>query len=219
MTTIWQQINHSAAQVVDTVRESLVQIVSDAGGIGAGTIWQADGLVITNAHVIMGREERRNLRVLLHNGESYPATVIAYDRKRDIAALAIDAQNLPAIQPGNSSQLVNGQYVMAIGHPWGVLDAVTGGVVITTGDTLPELSGEQAWIALDMKMRPGHSGGALFNSMGQLVGVNTMIMGHEVSLAIPVDDVKAFLKQVFAHPNMQPQVASDAPQTPAPTIV
>jgi len=83
---------------------------------------------------------------------------------------------------------------MAAGHPWGVVDALTGGVVIGMGANLPEQFDDREWLALDMKMRPGHSGGPLVNSAGQLVGINTLIRGPEVSFAIPVHVVKAFLK-------------------------
>ena len=204
MATIWESINEAAAQAVDTVRASLVQIVSDEGNLGAGTIWQSDGLILTNAHVVMEREKRRNLQVVLYTGERYPAKLIAADRERDLAALAIEASDLPTIAVGHSSSLYPGAWLMAIGHPFGVLDAITGGIVIATGAKLPEVQDNRHWIALDMKMRPGHSGGPLFNGAGEIVGVNTMIMGPEVSFAVPVDEVKAFLKEAMAnHPQAQ----------------
>lgn len=193
MPNIWQDINDAAAETVSNVRESLVIIKSEAGNIGAGTIWHSDGLIITNAHVVMGRHQPRNLEIVLQNGAHYPAEILVADEKLDIAALAIEASNLPTIDIGNSSDLHPGHWLMAIGHPWGVLDAITAGVVIGTGDKLPEVPAERDWIALDMKMRPGHSGGPLFNQTGQIVGINTMIQGPEVSFAIPVDVVKKFL--------------------------
>lgn len=198
MTNIWQHINDAASDAVNTVQQSLVQIVTENDGIGAGTIWQADGLVITNAHVVIERgRQRRHLEVVLQNGERYPAQILVADEKLDIAALAIPAHNLPTIQIGNSSTLEAGQWLMAIGHPWGMLDALTAGVVIGTGDKLPEVGDTRDWIALDMKMRPGHSGGPLFNHAGEIVGINTMIRGPEVSFAVPVDVVKAFLKNTI----------------------
>jgi serine protease Do len=218
MSTIWQTINEEAAQTVDTVRASLVQIMSDEGNIGAGTIWQSDGLILTNAHVVMGREKRRNLQVVLQNGEQYPAKLIAADRERDLAALAIEARDLPTIAVGHSSALYPGAWLMAIGHPFGVLDAITAGIVIATGEKLPEVQDNRHWIALDMQMRPGHSGGPLFNSAGEIVGVNTMIMGPEVSFAVPVDEVKAFLKEAIAnHP--QAQAAADDPQSKSSDVI
>jgi serine protease Do len=195
MSTIWQQINDDAAESVTKVRHSLVQILSDEGGIGAGTIWHSDGLVITNAHVASSRDKERKLRVMLQSGLSYPAQIIAIDTERDIAALAIEAHDLPAIAIGSSADLQAGEWLMASGHPWGILDALTAGVVIGTGEKLPEVGDDKNWIALDMKMRPGHSGGPLFNEAGEIVGINTMIRGPEVSFAVPVDEVKSFLNE------------------------
>lgn len=193
MSNIWQDINDVAATVVAHVRQSLVVIRSEQGNIGAGTIWHRDGLIITNAHVVMGRYQPRELEIVLQNGDQYPARILVADEKLDIAALAIEASDLTTIDIGNSSDLHPGQWLMAIGHPWGVLDAITAGVVIGTGNNLQEAPLEGDWIALDMKMRPGHSGGALFNQDGQIVGINTMIQGPEVSFAVPVNVVKQFL--------------------------
>lgn len=195
MSTIWQQINNSAALMIETVRQSLVQIRSDEGSIGAGTIWHSDGLIITNAHVVMDRHRQRDLWVTLSNDEDYEAQLLAYDQHADLAALAIDGHDFPTIQIGDSHALKAGQYVMAAGHPWGVVDALTAGIVIGMGANLPEQFDDREWLALDMKMRPGHSGGPLVNSAGQLVGINTLIRGPEVSFAIPVHIVKAFLKE------------------------
>jgi serine protease Do len=214
MSSIWQEINDAAAEAVTKVRESLVQIVSDEGNIGAGTIWHSEGLVITNAHVAASREEHRKLRVMLQTGESYPAQIIAIDKERDLAALAIEAKNLPTIAIGSSANLHAGEWLMANGHPWGILDALTAGIVIGTGEKLPEVDDNKVWIALDMKMRPGHSGGPLFNQAGEIVGINTMIRGPEVSFAVPVDEVKSFLSEsigdfVLAKPKPAPEDASE----------
>lgn len=219
MMSIWQQINNAAASAVDEVRESLVQIVSEEGGIGAGTIWHSDGLIVTNAHVVLGRHVRRGLRVILQTGDVHNATILATDTDRDIAALAIHAQGLPAIKVGNSRDLRPGQWLSAIGHPWGVQDSITAGVVIGTGDKLPEVGDKREWLALDMKMRPGHSGGALFNSAGELVGLNTMIRGPQVSFAVPVDEIKQFLKETIGTYQAPAQAASIVPDTPDVLIV
>lgn len=219
--SIWQEINDHAADAVETVRAALVQIASEEGSIGAGTIWHADGLVLTNAHVVLdartGRQ-RRDLTVITQEGERYPATVLASDARRDLAALAISTQGLPTVRIGESRTLTPGTWLMAIGHPWGVLDALTGGIVIGTGDRLPEVGDEREWIALDMKMRPGHSGGPLFNAAGEIVGINTMIRGPEVSFAVPVDVVKAFLRETIGRYQAPAQAASET-TTPRLTFV
>jgi len=195
---IWHKLNQTAADAVSGVRAALVQIRSEGGGIGAGTIWHPDGMIITSAHVIAGRRGlRRSLEVELADGDIYPAQVMAYDLQTDIAALAIDASNLPSVHIGHSSRLKPGQYLMALGHPFGVLDALTAGVVIGQGDKLPEVTDGREWVALDMRMRPGHSGGPLFTPQGEVVGINTLIRGPGVSFAVPVDVVKRFLKSTI----------------------
>lgn len=198
MTSIWEAVNNAAADAVEQVNQALVQIRSQEGDIGAGTVWHSDGLIVTNAHVVLARQGPRRLEVITPtDGAVYRAQILAADRRRDLAALAIPAQHLPTVRIGRSRELRPGQFLMALGHPWGVLDALTAGVVIGTGDRLPEQADGRDWIALDMKMRPGHSGGPLFNTAGELVGINTMIRGPEVSFAVPVDEVKAFLKETI----------------------
>lgn len=191
-----QQLNDALADTIDTVCASLVQIVNGRGA-GAGTIWHADGLIITNAHVVRGRH---GLHVVLPDGRRLPATVIAYDEALDLAALSVPASGLPTIELGDSRALKPGQWVMAVGHPWGVRGAVTSGVVIGVGAQLPEVGEAQPgreWIALDLHMRPGHSGGPVVDANGRLVGINTMITGPDVGFAIPVHTVKRFLKETL----------------------
>lgn len=196
MSNILQQLNDALADTVDQVHHSLVQI-SNGRGAGAGTIWHNEGLIITNAHVIHGHQQ---LNVTLPDARTLPAQVIAYDESLDLAALAVEAHDLPTIQIGDSRSLKPGQWVMAVGHPWGVQGAVTSGVVIGVGAHLPEMSQMQPgreWIALSLHMRPGHSGGPLVDSAGRLVGINTMITGPDVGFAIPVQTVKTFLKDTI----------------------
>ena len=126
--------------------------------------------------------------------------MIAYNESVDLAALSVDARDLPTSEIGDSRRLKPGQWVMAVGHPWGVKGAVTSGVVIGTGAHLPEMGQMQPnreWIALSLHMRPGHSGGPLVDSAGRVVGINTMITGPDVGFAIPVQTVKTFLKETI----------------------
>jgi serine protease Do len=193
-TTLLTQLNDALADRITTVQRSLVQI-SNGHGAGAGTIWHPDGLIITNAHVVRGRD---HLQVTLPDGRKLPTHILAADDALDIAALSVNAHDLPTIELGDSKSLKPGEWVMAIGHPWGVQGAVTSGVVIGTGAQLPEMGSMQPgreWIALSLHMRPGHSGGPLVESAGRLVGINTMITGPNVGYAIPVHVVKRFLKQ------------------------
>lgn len=196
--TIWQQINQSMASTIETLRQSVVQIVTEDGAIGAGTIWHSDGLIITNAHVILNdnKTPRENLEIMLGDDRVYTAQVIGFEAASDLAALSIDAKDLPTITAGHSKDLVAGQWVMAVGHPWGLIDSLTSGVIIGIGTNLPERFDDREWIALGLKLRPGHSGGPLIDVSGHLIGINTMIAGPEVGFAIPVDVVKGFVKEI-----------------------
>lgn len=189
-----RQLYSNLADVVAGARRSLVQITNGRGGAGAGTIWHSDGLIVTNHHVIAGRS---SLNVTLRNGDTLPARVLASSPDSDLAALVVDARDLPTIEPGDSRTLKPGQWVMALGHPWGVLDAATGGVVIAMGPALGDMrfANGQDWLAVSLHVRPGHSGGPLIDAQGRIVGVNTIMNGPDVGVAIPVHVVKAFLKE------------------------
>lgn len=204
---ILQQLNQDLARIVAGALPSLVQVQNDGGGGrgrasapsgGAGTVWHADGLVLTNAHVVAPSVRgRRTPVVVLADGSRHRARVVGYDARHDIAALTIDARGLPTIEVGDSAEIATGDWVTAIGHPWGVRNAVTAGTVITVG-TPPEIPYDGAMIQVGLHMRPGHSGGAMLNDAGQLVGINCMIAGPNVGLAIPVNTVKRFLKQTLS---------------------
>jgi S1-C subfamily serine protease len=224
METLLQQFSEAMADVTQEVRASVVQITDGRGSIGAGTIWHSDGLIVTNAHVVAGRSawgdargerQRRSLHVILPDGRQLPVRVLALDEAYDLAALSVEADNLPVIEPGDSTAVRPGQWVMALGHPWGVRDALTAGVVIGIGAQLPEMQPGREWIALNLRLRPGHSGGPLIDTNGRLIGVNTMISGPEVGFAVPSHRVMAFLKSALGdngqaqekpHPLSEPQV-------------
>lgn len=209
MSNLWQQLNGDMSALVANVRRSLVQISNGRGGAGAGTIWHADGLIITNAHVIAGHNA---LKITLPDGRTLPARVLASDSNCDLAALAVEVNNLPTITPGESQKLQPGQWVLAVGHPWGVLGAATAGIVINTGRP-PEMPADRGdFIQVGLHLRPGHSGGPLVDVQGRLVGINTMITGPEVGLAVPVHTVKYFLRQALGSP-------SPAPAAPKPIFI
>ncbi|MCG3206800.1 MAG: putative serine protease HtrA [Anaerolineae bacterium] len=191
MNSILQQLNQQLAATVESVWASLVQISNGRGGQGAGTLWHKDGLIITNAHVV-GHD---HLTVTLPDQQTLPARLLAIDPERDLAALAVPANGLPTIELGDSRQLHPGELVLALGHPWGVKNAVSAGPVIGVGlpPELPNLHRE--FVQAGLQLRPGHSGGPMVSAAGRLVGVNTLITGPEVGLAIPIFDVKQFLRQ------------------------
>ena len=192
MATLLQQLNEEISDVVESVWNSLAQVRSVKGrGAGAGTIWHKDGLVLTNAHVV----QKGPMEVVLRDGRKFPAKVIAQDTDLDVAALSIDAHDLPTMPVGESKSLKAGQLVLATGHPWGVVGAVAAGVVIGIGEFWPDLpQSRREMIAVDLNLRPGNSGGPLTDARGRLVGINTLMTGPEVGMAVPVHVIKRFLK-------------------------
>jgi serine protease Do len=202
VSTLLQQLNDDAAAISDRVLNSLVQINNGQRGVGAGAIWRSDGLIITNAHVILGRRGQvsNSLSVTLRNGRDYAARLVAYDLQRDLAALRIDASDLAPVEIGDSRHLHAGDLVLALGFPWGVKGGATSGIVIGSGAQLPELGDNQReWIAASLHLRPGHSGGPMVDSRGRVIGINTLMNGPEVGVAIPVHVAEEFLTAVAAH--------------------
>jgi S1-C subfamily serine protease len=199
-----KQLGAEIGEVVQRVRRSLVQIHSAGSGrhgIGAGTIWHPDGLIITNAHVVASN----SLRVTLPSGSTLPARLLARDSGQDVAALVVDARGLSVIELGDSKGVQPGQWVLALGHPWGVTDAATAGVVIGVGRDFPEIpQSDREWIAVGLTLRPGHSGGPLVDVQGRLVGINTIMTGPEVGMAVPVHVAKSFLRQRLGSPARRP---------------
>ena len=194
MSRVLLEVNSGLAQLAESVHRSLVQIENGRRGTGAGTIWHPDGLILTNAHVV----SRDQLRVALPDGSRHSARLLARDRELDLAALSLEGTDFPTIELGDSRTLRPGDWVMAFGHPWGVDGAATAGVVIGQAENLPE--GPQFgrdWLAVGLHYRPGHSGGPLVDSAGRLVGINTVMLGPDVGLAVPVHEVKAFLKRAI----------------------
>jgi serine protease Do len=188
------ELNADLSDVVERVHRSLVHVHNGKRGNGAGTIWHPQGLIVTNAHVA----GRGPLKVELPNGHMLPAQILARDPNRDLAALRVEANDLPSVQLGDSQRLRPGEWVMAVGHPWGVPGAATAGVVIGVGTEWPELPRNgRDWVVVSLHMRPGHSGGPLVDVRGRLVGINTMINGPDVGVAIPVHVVVEFLRQTL----------------------
>lgn len=176
---------------IATAQQATVQIRSRHRGIGSGITLHPDGLVITNAHVIRGQAPD----VLLASGEQLPGTLLAYDERRDLAAISVKASGLPVLAMGDSRALRTGSVVVALGHPWGVIGAATAGMVICVGRPLEAVPYDGELIQVGLHMRPGHSGGPMLNDRGQIVGINTMIAGPYVGLAVPSVTVRSFLRE------------------------
>jgi serine protease Do len=155
---------------------------------GSGFIVSADGIVLTNAHVVDGAQQ---VTVKLSDHREFKAKVLGADRSSDIAVLKIDAHDLPTVQLGNSDQLGVGDYVLAIGEPFGLEETATAGIVSAKGRSLPG-DGYVPFIQTDAAVNPGNSGGPLFDANGAVVGINAQIYsnsgGYEgVSFAIPIN--------------------------------
>lgn len=156
--------------------------------LGSGFIVSPDGLVLTNAHVVAGAQQ---VTVTLSDHREYKAKVLGIDRSSDIAVLKIDAHSLPTVRLGNSDQLAVGDYVMAIGAPFGLSETATAGIVSATGRSLPD-DGYVPFIQTDAAVNPGNSGGPLFNANGAVVGINSQIYSNSggyqgISFAIPIN--------------------------------
>ena len=171
-------------------RTGVVQVGNGRGG-GAGTIWSADGLIVTNHHVVPSGEAR----VTLADRRSFGATVIAALPERDLAVLHIEASGLPALTPGDSNALRPGEVVMAVGHPLGVRDAVSLGIFSGVGPIEGRGANKHMQEALlaNIDLRPGNSGGPLVNVRGEVVGINSMVIGRRTALAVPSATVKRLI--------------------------
>ena len=168
-------------------------------GQGSGFIVSADGIVLTNAHVVRGA---RDVTVKLTDRREFQARVLGADPKTDVAVLKIDARDLPTVSLGRSQDLQVGQWVLAIGSPFGFENSVSAGVVSAKGRSLPDDS-FVPFIQTDVAVNPGNSGGPLFNARGEVVGINAQIFsrtgGYEgLSFAIPIDLAVRIKDQIVA---------------------
>lgn len=173
----------------DALRTILVTVRSSAGG-GSGTIWSADGLVITNHHVT---PEDAGVEVELGDGRAFPATVAARDPDRDLAALRIPAVGLAAAIPVEHGTVRPGQLAFAMGNPWGRRGTLTAGVVLGTGPAVTEGGFElEDAVRAEVRLGPGNSGGPLADANGRVLGINSMIASG-MAVAVPAHVVERFV--------------------------
>ncbi len=166
-------------------------------GVGSGFILTADGMIMTNAHVVDGADE---VVVTLTDKREFKAKIIGADKRSDVAVVKIEAAGLPAVKVGDVSRLKVGEWVMAIGSPFGLENTVTAGIVSAkqrdTGEYLP-------FIQTDVAINPGNSGGPLINMRGEVVGINSQIYSRSggsmgISFAIPMDEAVRVSEQLRA---------------------
>lgn len=163
--------------------------------LGSGFIVDEEGYILTNNHVIEGAED---IKVKLYNGKVYDAEIVGRDPKTDIALIKIDAkENLPVARLGDSDKLRVGDWVIAIGNPFGLEHTVTAGIISAKGRVIGAGPYDD-FLQTDASINPGNSGGPLFNLKGEVVGINTAIVagGQGVGFAIPINMAKSLLPQL-----------------------
>jgi serine protease Do len=169
----------------------------ESRSLGSGFIISPDGYILTNAHVIDAADE---IAVRLTDKREYKATVVGADKRTDVALIKIEAANLPAVRMGDPGRLKVGEWVLAIGAPFGFENTVTAGIVSAKGRSLPQ-ENFVPFIQTDVAINPGNSGGPLFNMRGEVVGVNSQIYSRTggfmgLSFAIPIDVALDIQKQL-----------------------
>src|SRR6516225_11330982 len=167
-------------------------------GAGSGFIVNSDGYILTNTHVVANAEE---VTVRLTDRREFPAKVIGADERTDVAVIKINGTNLPIVKLGDPSRIKPGQWVLAIGSPFGFENSATAGIISATSRSVP---GENyvPFIQTDVPVNPGNSGGPLFNLAGEVIGINSQIFSRTggfmgVSFAIPIDEAMRVADQLI----------------------
>jgi len=189
-------------------------------GTGSGFIIRADGLILTNAHVI---DQANLVQVMLKDGRSFEGRVLGTDPVTDVAVVRIEATELPTVVLGDSDKLKPGEWAIAIGNPLGLDSTVTAGIISATGRTSQEIGVPDkrvGFVQTDAAINPGNSGGPLVNARGEVIGVNTAIIGRAQGLgfAIPINTAKRIADQLIAtgkveHPFLGIQMVTLTPET------
>lgn len=183
---------------IDSTRSSSRAPSGMARGTGSGFIFDASGLILTNAHVV---NRASSVRVTLNDGRSFTGRVLGADAAADVAVVQIQADNLPVATLGNSAQVQPGEWAIAIGNPLGLDHTVTVGIVSATdrsGSVIGSPNRQDSFIQTDAAINPGNSGGPLLNQQGEVIGINTAIIGRTQGLgfAIPIDRAAAIAAQI-----------------------
>jgi len=168
-------------------------------GQGSGFIFSKDGYILTNNHVVSGADK---VMVKLQDGREYTATTIGTDPHSDIAVIKIDAKDLPVVALGDSDRLEVGEWVLAIGNPFGLSHTLTAGIVSAKGRSSLGLADYENFIQTDAAINPGNSGGPLVNLDGEVIGINTAIFTRNggymgIGFAIPINMAKAIKNQLI----------------------
>lgn len=168
-------------------------------GLASGVIVSNDGYIITNNHVI---EDAEDIKVILYDKKSFKGRIIGTDAKTDIAIIKINANNLPTVQWGDSERLQVGEFVLAIGNPFGLSHTVTMGIISAIGRVSVGIADYEDFIQTDAAINPGNSGGPLVNIRGEVIGINTAIFsktgGYQgIGFAVPSNLVRSVMEQLI----------------------
>lgn len=179
------------ADMLARVRDSVVLVRSGRQGSGSGVVWRSDGIVMTNHHVVARRDDAT---VVFSDDREIAARVIAREPALDLAALRVERDGLDAVPIGHSEHVRVGELVLAVGNPWGHRGVVTAGVVSAIGEVeTPWRRGKAEYIRSDVRLAPGNSGGPMLDAHGQVIGINAMIFGGDLGVAIPSHIATQFL--------------------------
>ncbi len=186
----------SLVSIFDAAKPAIVQVRTEGRGGGTGILINEDGRLLTNNHVV-ARDDAK-VEALLADGRSFPAVVLQRNPRLDLALLKIEGDNLKTLSLGDLTKLRIGEWVFAIGHPWGQRWVVTAGIMsaMRTAKLADDLTTH--YIQSDVGLAPGNSGGPLLNADGQVVGINAMIFGGDLSVAIPSSVVSNWLAELPA---------------------
>ena len=184
------------AELVEQVLPSLVVVRGHRFGAGSGIVWDANGLILTNNHVV----GRHTPVVLLQDDREYESKLIARDPDVDLAILSIETTNLTPLKPATVSPRV-GEMVFAFGHPWGQRNTVTRGIVSALVSAQNRRGDKLPIVRSDAPLAPGNSGGPLVNAYGEVIGINAMIVGGDQSVSIASSVAVDFVNKALQNGN------------------
>jgi serine protease Do len=177
-------IGSAVGSIAEWLRQITVRVTGSRDSHGSGIIWRSEGLIVTNAHVARSQAQE----VELADGRMLQGWLVARDPNLDLAALAVNVNHLPAASIRSAHTLRPGEVLIAVGNPWDGAGAVSTGIAHRTVGKLP-------WLIADVRLAPGNSGGPLADAQGNVVGVNSMVVGG-LGWAVPSDVVERFLQKV-----------------------
>ncbi len=180
--------------IFERVKPSVVQVHTEGRGGGTGIIWNKDGRILTNHHVVS--RDNAGVQVLLSDGRTLAARVLHRNPQLDLALLKVDGIDLTPLQAGDSTQLRVGEWVFALGHPWGQRWVLTAGIMSAMSTVKLSENLTTQYIKSDVRLAPGNSGGPLLDADGNFIGINAMIFGGDLSVSIPSAVVNKWLNSL-----------------------